>query len=162
MGITDLFKRSIAQVDCGSIKNAADLYPQSSFTLLMVQTEAGNPGTGWVDLGYVDYKYKACFPHNLQFEVDIFDKDVGSDDLDYGRIEDYFVNELKKGCIPHAVSRVTTDKGFIMDIYVDDSDYAMKKLAEMYDDPNKIVDFGCGFNPDPRWREYGRIIKMTK
>ena len=162
MGIGNIFKKTKGSIDCASIKNADDLYPQNSLTIVMTQTESGNVGTGWIDLAYEDYKYKSCFPHNLQFEVDILEKDVDSDNLDYGTLEDYFVNALKKGCITHPVSRVATDKGFIMDIYVDDADFAMNLLTEMYEDPNKIVDFGCGFNHDPKWKEYSRIIKMTQ
>lgn len=32
----------------------------------------------------------------------------------------------------------------------------------MYEDHNKLVEFGCGFNHDPKWKEYMRIAKLIK
>lgn len=162
MGIFGIFKRGKENIDCNSIRDSADLYPQNSISVIMVQTDSGKAATGWVDLAYVNYKYKKCCPFNLQFNVEISDSQAESDELDFGTIEDYFINELKKGCVTHPVARVTTDFGFIMDMYIDDTKFASKKLAEIYEDPNKIVEFGCGFNKDPKWKEYNRITKLTK
>ena len=162
MGIFDLFKKEKESIDCNSIKDSTDLYPQNSISVVMVQTASGKPATGWVDLGYENYKYRKCCPFNLQFNIEISDNQTESDELDFGTIEDYFINELKKGCITHPVARVATDFGFIMDLYVDNAEFASQKLAEMYEDPNKLVEFGCGFNKDPKWKEYNKIIKLTK
>lgn len=159
MGIFDIFKRDKKKIDCESIKESADLYPENSISVVMVQTDSGKPATGWIDLAYEDYKFKKCCPFNLQFSVEISENDT---DLDFGTIEDYFVNELKEGCITHPVARVATDFGFIMDVYIDNSDFASKKLTEMYEDPKKMVEFGCGLNRDPKWKEYHRITKLTK
>lgn len=162
MGIFDLFKKDQDRIDCNSINDSPDLYPQHSISVVMVQTDTGKLATGWVDLAYVDYKYKKCFPFNLQFNIEISADQAESDQLDFGTIEDYFINELKKGCITHPVARVATDFGFIMDIYVDNAEFASQKLTEMYEDPNKLVEFGCGFNKDPKWKEYKRITKLTQ
>jgi hypothetical protein len=162
MGILDIFKTNKEKIDCETYKESADLYPKNSISVVMVQTESGKPATGWVDLAYVDYKFKKCCPFNLQFSVEIPENNTESDELDFGTIEGYFINELKKGCITHPVARVATDFGFIMDIYVDDAELASKKLSEMYEDPNKLVEFGCGFNKDSKWKEYNRIAELTK
>lgn len=58
MAIFDIFK-SKKKVDCQSFKDSTDIYPQNSVSLVMVQTEYGKPVTGWVDLGYIDYKFKS-------------------------------------------------------------------------------------------------------
>lgn len=162
MGLFDIFKKDEVRVDCSSMKESTDVYPKNSFSMLMVQTESGKPATAWVDLAYEDYKYKKCCPFNLQFSIEISDKQAESNELDLGAIEDYFVKELKKVCITHPVARVETDFGFIMDVYVDNAESASQMLAEMYEDPNKLVEFGCGFNKDPKWKEYRRITKLAK
>ncbi|QIE58986.1 DUF695 domain-containing protein [Rasiella rasia] len=125
----------------------------------MVQSESGKPATGWVDMGYVDYKFKKCCPFNLQFSVEIPND---NDTIDFATLEDYFVDELKKGCVVHLVARVATDFGFIMDMYIDDAEFASEKLAGLLEDDTKMVEFGCGFNQDPKWKEYKRIVKMVK
>ena len=162
MRILDIFKPNNEKADCQSFKDATDIYPQNSISVIMVQTDSGKPATGWVDLGYTDYKFKKCCPFNLQFNIEISENDIESGSLDFGKIEDYFVDELKKGCIAHPVARVATDFGFIMDIYVDNPDFATKKLTEMYADPEKLVAFGCGFNHDPKWKEYKRIANLVR
>lgn len=162
MGFFDIFKRENKNVDCDSMRESADLYPKNLISVIMIQTESGKPATGWVDLAYVEYEFKKCCPFNLQFSVEISEKNTESDELDYGTIEDYFINDLKKGCVTHPVARVATDFGFIMDMYVDNADFASKKLTEMYENPNKLVEFGCGINKDPKWKEYIRITKLTK
>ena len=162
MGLFDIFKRDKESNNCESFKEKTDSYPKSSISIVMAHTDSGKPVTGWVDLGYLDYKYKKCCPFNLQFSVEISDKVDESLQLDFGTVEDYFINELKKGCVIHAVARVATDFGFIMDVYIDNSEFASKKLKEMYDDKNKLVEFGCGFNHDPKWKEFNRITKLIK
>jgi hypothetical protein len=162
MGFFQIFRKDKKSINCSSIINSMDLYPQNSISILMVQTDTRKAATGWVDLAYEDYKYKKCCPFNLQFNIEISDNNIKSEEFDYGTIEDYFINELKKGCITHPVARVASDFGFIMDIYIDNAQFASKKLSEMYEDPNKLVEFGCEFNEDPNWKEYSRITKLTK
>ena len=145
-------------MDWNLVKTSNQAYPENSISLIMVQTDSGNPATGWVDMAYTDYPYKKQCPFNLQFAIEI---DENSGELDFGTIEDYFINALKKGCVVHPVARVATDFGCIMDVYVDDADFASKLLTEMHEDPNKIVEFGCGFNQDPKWKEYARITKLA-
>lgn len=162
MGIFDIFKNDNEKVDCNSFKNSDELYPQNSFSVVMVKTDSGKPATGWVDLAYVDYKFKKCCPFNLQFSIEIIENETESKGIEFKTIENYFIDELKKGCITHLVARVATDFGFIMDVYIDNVEFATKKLSEMYADQNRLVEFGCGFNKDPKWKEYNRITKLTK
>jgi hypothetical protein len=162
MGIFNIFKMNSENLDCESIKESADLYPENSLSIILTQNELGLPVTGWIDLAYENYKFKKCCPYNLQFSVEISENNEESEPLDLGTIEDYFINELRKVCIAHPVARESTDFGFNMDVYVDNVEIASKKLIEMYEDPNKLVEFGCGFNHDPQWKEYNRIIKLRK
>lgn len=163
MGIFDVFKRNKEVVDCESMKQSPELYPSPSISLVMVTTDSGKLGTGWVDLSYVNYPFKPCCSYNLQFTIEVPDDDEEQEEeLDFDTLENYFIQELKKGCIAHAVARVATDNGFIMDVYVDDVDFASKVLTEMYENPNKLVEFGCGVHHDPKWKEYNRITKLTK
>ena len=156
MGLFDFFKK----IDWEKVKQSKDVYPQNSISVVMTKTENEKPATGWVDLACKDYEFKKFCPHNLQFSIEIDDNN--SSHLDMGTIEDYFINELKKECIVHPVSRIVTDFGFIMDLYIDNVDLAEKTLKELYENPNKITEFGCGFNYDPKWREYLRITKLIK
>lgn len=161
MGIFDIFKGKKEDIDWNSVKNSDKIYPSNSISVIMTQSESGKPTTGWVDMGYIDYEFKRCCPYNLQFSVEIDESD-SSKELDFETLEDYFVNELKKGCIVHPVARVATDFGFIMDLYIDDSEFAVETLGKLYENPNKLVEFGCGFNRDPKWKEYNRITKLTE
>jgi len=162
MGILGAFKRGREDINWDSIKRSDKVYPENSFSLITTQTENGKPATGWVDMAYLEYKYKKYCPFNLQFSVEISSNNKSLEDSDIGTIEDYFVNELKKGCVVHPVARVITDFGFLMDLYVDDSEFASETLKKMYESPDKLVEFGCGFNHDPKWKEYKRITKLTK
>ena len=158
MGIFDLFKRKQEDINWNSIKLSDGAYPQNSISLVVTQTEDGKPATGWIDMAYIDYKYKKYCPFNLQFSIEY----KGSEEPDVTTIEDYFIDALRKGCIVHPVARIATDFGFIMDLYVDDPEFASSTLTKLYENPNKIVEFGCGFNHDPAWKEYLRITKLTK
>jgi len=121
--------------------------------------EDGTLANGWVDLAYMKYEFKRSCPYNLQFSIEINEHSLEHSDV--GTIEDYFIDELKKGCIVHPVSRVTTDFGFIMDVYIDNPDFAAKTLTALNENPNKLVEFGCGFNHDPKWKEYSRIVSLV-
>lgn len=162
MGLLDFLRGDKDLDDWDTVKTSKDVYPKNAFTILMVQTESGKPATGWVDLAYKDYPFKRNCSFNLQFTVEIDETDSNGNELDMGTVEDYFKDILQKGCIAHAVARVATDFGFIMDFYVDDATYASDTLAKLYDDPNKLVEFGCGFHKDPKWKEYKRITKLTE
>jgi hypothetical protein len=82
-------------------------------------------------------------------------------ELDMGTIEDYFTDILKKECVVHLVSRIATDYGMIMDFYIDNPDFAHQTLEKLSDSEAKLVEFGCGFNHDPKWKEYNRITRLA-
>ena len=153
MGLFDLFKRKEPTVNWEEVKHLEEVYPGNSISVITAQTEEGKLSTGWVDMAYVNYPYKGQCPYDLQFNVEI------PEDLDMGTVEDYFVGKLREGCIAHPVSRLATDFGLIMDIYIDDQEFAAKMLQDLYLSEDKLVEFGCGFNHDPKWKEYMRITK---
>lgn len=138
------------------IRNTDSVYPKKSLAVIVTKTESGKPATGWINFGYEDYKFKKYCPCNLQFEIWI--EDLPSEPEEMAIIEEYFVKALQKECIVHKVARVSTDFGMIMDFYIDNPEYARKVLGELYENEDKIVEFGCGLNHDPNWEEYDRII----
>jgi hypothetical protein len=159
MGLFNFFKGKKDDVNWVELRLTEEVYPANSISVFMTQSESGKPATGWVDLAYKEYAYKNYCPYNLQFNIWI--DESTPEDLDMGTIEDYFTNILKKECVVHAVARVVTDFGMIMDLYIDNPEFAQIKLGELSESNDKLVEFGCGFNHDPKWKEYNRITKMT-
>ena len=160
MGLFDFFKKDYDNVNWDELRLTNEVYPSNSISLIMTQTESGKPATGWVDLGYKEYTYKKYCPFNIQFNIWI--DDSTPEDLDMGTIEDYFTDILKKECIVHRVARVATDFGMIMDLYIDNPDFAQITLEELSESKDKLVEFGCGFNHDPKWKEFSKIVKLTE
>lgn len=159
MGILGFFKGNNDKINWKEIRLTDAVYPTNSISIIMTETESGKPATGWVDLGYKKYAYKKYCPFNLQFNIWI--DETTSEEVDMGTIEDYFTNILKGECIVHIVSRVATDFGMIMDLYIDNPEFAQKILGELSESDKKLVEFGCGFNNDPKWKEYNRITQLT-
>ncbi len=160
MGLFDFLKGSKVKIDWEKIRLTEIVYPSNSISIIITQTESGKPATGWVDLGYKEYPYKQYCPFNLQFNIWL--DETTPEGLDMGTIEDYFTNILKKECVSHCVSRVATDFGMIMDLYIDNPEFAQKILGELSESTDKLVEFGCGFNHDPEWKEYDIITNLTK
>ncbi len=156
MGVFDFFKSKQDDLNWEEIRKTAKAYPVNSISIFSTESESGKPATGWVDKGYVDYPYKKYCRFNLQFNIWLNDSDDPA--LDMGTVEDFFVDKLKRSCVVHRVSRVATDFGMIMDLYVDRPQEAQEILGELLEDENTIVEFGCGFNDDPEWKEYERIL----
>jgi|SRR5690554_3174036 len=160
MGLLEFLKPNNDKINWEEIRLTDAVYPTNSISVIMTQSESGKPGTGWVDFGYKEYLYKRYCPFNLRF--DIWIDETTPEDLDMGTIEDEFTDILKKGCVVHPVSRVATDFGMIMDLYIDNPDFAEKVLGELDESDEKLVEFGCGFYYDPKWKEYNRIMRLAK
>ena len=159
MGLFNFLKGNKNDLNWDELRLTEEVYPANSISVFMTQSERGKPSTGWVDLAYEEYAYKNYCPYNLQFNIWI--DESTPEDLDMGTIEDYFTNILKEECVVHAVARVVTDFGMIMDLYIDNPEFAQIKLGELSESNDKLVEFGCGFNHDPKWKEYNRITKMV-
>ncbi len=155
MGLFDFLKAKKDDTNWDEIRLTDQVYPATSISILMIQSENGKPATGWVDLGYKDYAYKKHCPYNLQFNIWI--DESTPEELDMATIEDYFTDILKKECVVHRVARVATDFGMIMDLYIDNPEFAQQILGELSESDDKLVEFGCGFNHDPKWQEFDRI-----
>jgi len=157
MGLFDFFFNKSNKVNWEEIKTSDKVYPQPAISIIMIQSESGKPATGWIDLAYKDYPYKKHCPINLQFNIWL---DENSPVPDMGTVEEYFVNMLKPKCIVHRVARVATDFGMEMDLYIDNSEFALQVLNELSESEDKLVEFGCGLNYDPQWKEYDRITQL--
>ena len=160
MSLLNFLNKNNQDINWDSLKNSNEVYPENSISIAMGQTESGKPATGWIDLGYQEYKFKKQCPYNLELSVEIDTQKEQNESIDMGTVEDYFINALKKGCVTHPISRMATDFGLIMDIYIDDVEFASNLLQEMFEGENKKYEFGCGFNKDPKWKTYNKIIKL--
>ena len=76
---------------------------------------------------------------------------MATENLDMGMMEDYFRNEFNKVCVSHLVSRIVTDNGIKIIIYAESKQKILLKLKEMYESPDKLVDFGCQIKEDKNW-----------
>jgi hypothetical protein len=137
------------------------IYPDNSISILMLKTESGKAGTGWVNKGYEDYLYKEYCAYNFLIMVDLTD-DIAKNnpELDMGTIEDYFVNELRKICVAHIVARLVTDTGMNIEMYIDKHELAMEQLQTLLDNPNRLVTFSCEVSHDPNWEEINGLFDL--
>jgi len=147
-----LFRNWFFKSKWEEIKKTDTIYPEHSISILRLKTESGKLATGWIDKAYKDYRYKKYCLYNFLIMVDLTDEIAQSNqELDMGTIEDYFVNELRNICIAHIVARVATDKGFNIEMYLEDDDAAVNHLRSILDNPSRIVSFNCEVNIDPKW-----------
>lgn len=71
----------------------------------------------------------------------------------------YFQKELNKGCVSHLISRIPTEFGIEMLFYFENNELAIKKLNEIYEDKDKLVDFGCQTQEDREWKIIDGMMK---
>ena len=159
MGIFDkLFGTGI---DWNKIKNTPAVYPQDSISILQLTTESGGMGTGWINKGYQDYKFKKFCPYNFLISVNLSDEiSETNPDLDMGTIEDYFTDEMRKLGIAHIVARVVTDEGLNIEMYIENVKDSYEKLQELRVDPNRLVTFDVEVNEDPKWRAIRGLMNI--
>ena len=156
-----LFGQKNSNLDWEEIKKSGTIYPKNSISILRLNTKSGNFGTGWVDKAYKDYAYKKYCPYNFLIMVDLNDTIAQSNpDLDMGTIQEYFIEELRKICVAHMLSRVATDEGMNIEMYLEDDDAAMKHLETILDNPERIVSFNCEVNKDPKWTAVSGLMNL--
>lgn len=158
MGFFDFFKPKPEDIDWESIRKTDAVYPEEKIAVILAKTESGQAATGQVNIAYADYPFKKQCAYDLQFSVEMPNEE-NADFPDMMSVEDFLLDALRKECVAHLVSRVATDFGFIMDIYVDDAKSAQEILTEINERENLGFEFGCGFNYDPKWKEYKRVLK---
>ncbi|MEH7889231.1 DUF695 domain-containing protein [Elizabethkingia meningoseptica] len=136
------------------------IYPQNSITLFLMDTEAGIPGTCWVDKAYANYPYKQECMFNCYISVDLLDDEFNrrNKDLDYAGIEDYFTTQLRQVCVCHIIARITTDYGIAIELYVDDVERVIQKLNEIESDENRLVNFNCEICDDENWDNVASLL----
>ena len=160
MGIFDNFFGK--KENWNEIRETDEVYiKDSAISILMLQTESGENGTGWVDKGYENYKFKKYCPYNFLIMVDFTDEIADKNpDLDMGTVEDFFVEELRKIGIAHIVARVVTDKGMNIEMYIEKMEDSMKRLKEISEDKNRLVSFSCEVNKDPKWEAVSGLMNL--
>ncbi|MDF4202233.1 DUF695 domain-containing protein [Maribacter sp. SA7] len=159
MGIFDkIFGSSI---DWNEIKNTTHVYPKDSISLLQLTTESGAIGTGWINKGYQDYKYKKFTPYNFLIVVNLAD-DIAeaNSELNMGTIEDFFTDEMRKIGVAHIVARVVTDEGLNIEMYIENVKDSYEKLQEFIEDPKRLVTFNVEVNEDPKWRAVRDLMNI--
>ena len=157
----NLFRKQYSNTDWEEIKKTDTVYPQNSISILRLKTESGKFGTGWVDKAYDKYPYKKFCPYNFLIKVDLTDNIAEKNpNLDMLTIEDFFRNELKKICIAHTVSRIVTDTGMNIEMYLEKQEPAMQHLQTILEDPDRLVSFSCEVNKDPKWDAVSGLLKL--
>ena len=162
MGLFDkLFGSSKNVPTWDEIKDTENVYPQNSISLLTLKTESGVFGTGWVDKAYLKYPYKQNCPYNFLIKVDL--KDTISEtnpDLDYGTIEDFFIDELRKICVSHIIARLATDQCANIEMYIENKEKVSNFLQEASQNPNRQFSFTFEINHDPSWAATKGLMKL--
>ncbi len=135
------------------------VYPASSITLFMMDTESGKPATHWVDKAYKNYAFKEECMFNCYVSIDLTDEfNVQKKDLDFADIEEYFTTKLREVGICHIVARITTDIGLNLELYVDNVENSIDKFNEIEDDPNRLVNFNCEIRDDADWENVEGLL----
>ena len=162
MGLFDrIFSKQKTNINWEEVKKTDKVYPPNSISLLMLKTDGGKSGTGWVDKAYNIYAYKEFCPYNFLIMVDLTDNIAESNpNLDMATIEDFFVNELRTICIAHIVARVVTDVGINIEMYLELQEPAIKHLQTILDNPKRFVSFSCEVNEDPKWTAVSGLMNF--
>jgi hypothetical protein len=148
--------------DWAEVKESGAVYPSSSFTLFLLKTRSGKLGTGWVDRGYTQYKYKFFCPYNFIIKVDLSDSiSENNPDIDMSSIEDFFKKELEAICTAHMVARVVTDNGMCIEMYIENRELAIQHLENIWDGKNQFISFTYEVAYDPDWAGISKLIKKS-
>jgi hypothetical protein len=119
----------------------------------------GEIGTGWVDKAYKKYEYKQFCPYHISIQVDLTDHiALKNPDLDMGTIEDFFSEGLKEICLCHMVSRLASEKGMEIEIYVADKEKVNVFLTETKNDENRLFTFDYLTDLDPKWKKVNKVL----
>ena len=158
MNIFSFFKLK-NKTDWSILKRSGEIYPQK-FTLLIVENQQGELTNGWIDFGYVNYKYKNYCPYFVQCSVELEDIFISSG-AEIIKIENYIVNMLKEICVVHPVAQMHYDNKLVINLYVDNCDYVSQVLAEAHKNQmNLKFEFKVSF--DEEWKEYDLILTQIK
>jgi len=87
----------------------------------------------------------------------VLGKDNGKETT-FEDIEQYFFKALKSNCIPLVLAIYTNDKGFDMEIYVDEPEKAAKKLSQLKISKDKMFDFEFKITKDEKWNFIGMML----
>jgi hypothetical protein len=137
------------------------LYPKHSFSLLKLKTLSGEIGTGWIDKAYKKYEYKQFCPYHIMLNIDLTDKVAESNpDLDMGTIEDFFSEELRNICVCHMISRLASDKGMEIELYVEQEFAINKFLTKTQEGESRQVTFNYEISYDPKWKKVNKLLSL--
>lgn len=137
------------------------MYTPNDFFLLRFKTSNGEIGTGWVDKGYKAYGYKQCCPYHVSIRVDLTDQIAQHhQDLDMGTVEDFLSEELKKICICHMVSRLASEKGMDIELYVEHKTQVEVFLTKAQQDENRLFTFDYEIGFDPKWKKATKLLSL--
>ncbi|MBW3517908.1 DUF695 domain-containing protein [Flavobacterium sp. NKUCC04_CG] len=135
------------------------IYPVNSITVFMMDTQNGKTETHWVDKAYKNYKFKKECKFNCYITVDFTDDfNAQQDQLDITDIEKYLTTNLREVCVCHLVARITTDVGINLEFYVDEVEEAIKRLNELEEDTDRLINFDCEITEDEEWENVFEIL----
>lgn len=148
-------------VDWEVVKSSNQIYPKHSFTLLKLTMLNGMLGTGWVDKSYRTYEFKEFCPFHIGISIDLTDKVAENNpDLDMGTIEDFFLDELKRICICHLVSRLVSDRGMELECYSEENEPIEQFLRKVSLAKDRLVSFIYQIDFDPKWKQVNKLLNI--
>jgi hypothetical protein len=136
-------------------------FPQSSIALIRMKSKSGGILTGWVNKGYVNYKYKRFCPTNCLVKVDLTDPRLQNDpEVDMGTVEEYFKERLSSAGVIHLVCRLCTEYGMDMEFYIEDVWAVVAAFKKMEMNPKYPLTFKYEFNDDPDWHAISGLFNL--
>ncbi len=136
------------------IKKSDKAFPKDKIVITEVEFKEGIR-TAWINVGYKNYPYKEFCKTLGILTVDFEDMNT----IHEQEIQLYFQKELNKGFVSHLISRIPTEFGIEMLFYFENNELAIKKLNEIYEDKDKLVDFGCQTQEDSEWKTIDGMMK---
>ena len=159
--LNKFFGNKPSVVDWEVVKYSEQISPKHSFTLLKLTMQNGMLGTGWVDKLYRMYEFKQFCPYHIVISIDLTDKVAENNpNLDMGTMKDVFLDELKKICICHLVSRLVSDGGMEIQCYSEEDEPIEQFLRKVSSAENRLVSFNHQIDYDPKWKRVNRLLNL--
>ena len=83
---------------------------------------------------------------------------IGNKKLDFDYIENYFVEHFHGICTALVLCITTTEKGFEVEIYIDDFEKTTNRLNEIKLDNDSVFDFDYKITEDENWDIIGLML----
>ena len=165
----------IKKIDWDQIKqDVSKVHPKREIVIYTLSSINGT-SLAWVNVSYSNYQYRKFCRFCVEIEIELGEKDkktldldeykmqlelggIGNKKLDFDSIENYFADKLFGNCTALVLYINTTEKGFEIEIYVDNLEKATDRLNEMKFDTNRIFNFDFKITEDENWDIIGMML----